>query len=132
MSSALRVALVQQLHGVDPTGPIQDAAGRGADIVVFPEMYSNGYVAFDATDPAAEAAWRAGAVSPDGDFVRQFREAARSHGVHVVATFLESGAGDPFNAALLVDPEGNTVLHHRKVYTCFFDSSEKVCVGGDG
>src|SRR5580765_2267698 len=57
---------------------------------------------------------------------------ARRHGVHVVATFLETGAPDPFNAALLVDRDGCTALHHRKVHTCFFDVPEKACGRGDG
>lgn len=66
-------------------------------------MYSNGYAAFDPNDPAAKARWCAEAESLDGDFVSRFREAARTHQMHVVATFREKAEPQPFNAALLID-----------------------------
>jgi predicted amidohydrolase len=85
-------------------------------------MYSNGYACFDPNDPAAEARWCAEAESLDGDFVGRFREAAKAHRVHVVSTFLERAEPKPFNAALLIDPGGHPLLHHRKVHICDFGS----------
>ncbi len=132
MAPSLKVALVQQLGGQDPAPLVRTASLAQADIVVFPEMYSNGYARFEPGDPTAEAQWRAGALSPDSEFVEGFRQAARRHRVHVVATFLESGDPDPFNTALLLDPDGNTLLRHRKVYICDFDSPESACGRGTG
>jgi deaminated glutathione amidase len=43
----------------------------------------------------------------------------------------KSGA-EPFNAALLIDPTRRTVLHHRKVHICDFDSPELACGRGTG
>jgi deaminated glutathione amidase len=42
----------------------------------------------------------------------------------MVATFLERADPMPFNAAMLIDPDGRPALHHRKVYICDFDSPE--------
>jgi predicted amidohydrolase len=127
----LRVALAQYPSGSEPAAIIRAAKAAGADIVLFPEMYSNGYAPFDRDDPAAKARWLAGAQSIDGDFVGQFRDAARANGVHVVATFLEAAESKPFNAAVLIDPTGSIVLHHRKVHICDFDTPEFACARGD-
>ena len=94
-------------------------------------MYSNGYAAFDPNDPAAKARWCADAESLDGDFVFRFREAARTHQICVVATFLEKAEPQPFNAALLIDAAG-PLLHHRKVHICDFDTPEVACGRGSG
>jgi predicted amidohydrolase len=110
---------------------VRAAAAAGADVVVFPEMYSNGYATFNADDEMAEARWRQEALPLDGSYMEKFREAARAQRIHVVATLLERGSPDPFNSALLIDDRGDTVLHHRKVHTCFFDTPEKACGRGD-
>jgi predicted amidohydrolase len=126
----LQVALAQYLSGGDVESIVGEARAAGAQIVVFPEMYSNGYAGFDPNDPAAKARWCAEAESLDGDFVFNFREAARTHQIHVVATFLEKAEPQPFNAALLVDTTGHPLLHHRKVHICDFDSPELACGRG--
>lgn len=54
----MKVALAQYLHTEDGPSIVRQAAVAGADVVVFPEMYSNGYATFDADDEAAEARWR--------------------------------------------------------------------------
>jgi deaminated glutathione amidase len=118
MGMQLRVALAQYLSGREPAAIVAEAKAAAADIVVFPEMYSNGYARFDPQDPAASARWCAAAHRLDGDFAGKFRDAARTHRLHVVATFLEAAEPKPFNAALLIDPSGASVLHHRKVHIC--------------
>src|SRR5262245_14370023 len=116
----LKVALAQYLSGCAPAETVREAKAAAVDIVLFPEMFSNGYAPFDRDDPVAKARWLAGAQSVDGDFVGLFRDAARGSGIHVVATFLEVGEPKPFNAAVLIDPRGDIVLHHRKVHICDF------------
>lgn len=132
MSRLLTVALAQYPSGRDCAQIVAEAKAAAAEIVVFPEMYSNGYARFDPNDPAARARWCAAAEAGDGDFVSRFREAAKAHRVHVVATFLEKAEPKPFNAALLIDSEGRTRLHHRKVHICDFDSPELACGRGLG
>jgi predicted amidohydrolase len=128
----LKIALAQYLSGGDVGEIVGEARAGGAEIVVFPERYSNGYAPFDANDPAAKARWCAEAESLDGEFVSRFREAARTHQIHVVATFLEKAEPQPFNAALLVDATGRPLLHHRKVHICDFDSPELAFGRGSG
>ena len=130
METQLRVALAQYPSGREPAEIVAAAKATAADIVVFPEMYSNGYARFDPDDLAAKARWCDDAHALDGDFVGKFREAANTHRMHVVATFLEAAAPKPFNAALLIDPHGDPVLHHRKVYICDFDSPKSACGRG--
>jgi deaminated glutathione amidase len=132
VAELLRVALAQYPSGRDCAEIIAQAAEAGAEIVVFPEMYSNGYAPFDPNDPIAKARWCAQAESLDGEFVDRFRQAAERHRRHVVATFLEKAEPKPFNAALLIDHNGRSVLHHRKVHICDFDSPELACARGSG
>jgi len=128
-SSTLNVALAQIGPGTEPGPVISRARAEGAEIVIFPEMFSNGYARFDPADHAAEQAWRKTAVSADGPFIAEFRRAARTNRVHVVATFLESAAA-PYNSALLIGRDGETVAHHRKVHICHFDAPESACGRG--
>jgi predicted amidohydrolase len=132
VAELLRVALAQYPSGRGCAEIIAEAAEAEAEIVVFPEMYSNGYAPFDPSDPIARAHWCAQAQSLDGDFVGRFCRAAKAHRVHVVATFLEKAEPKPLNAALLIDRSGQPVLHHRKVHICDFDSPELACGRGSG
>lgn len=127
----LRIALAQVSAGSDVDAIIEKAAGKGADIVVFPEMFSNGYSRFDPSDQAARAAWIEAAEPIEGAFVERFRKAARRCCLAVVATLLEYAAERPYNAALLVDASGEVVLHQRKRHICFFNAPEEACAAGD-
>jgi len=77
------------------------AAERGARLVVLPELCTSGYAFAD----AAEA--RAAAEPVDGPSVRAWHEAAREHGLVVVAGLCELDAdGALRNSAVVVDPTG--------------------------
>jgi deaminated glutathione amidase len=128
----LKIALAQFPSGGDIGEIVGEAQAAGSEIVVFPEMYSNGYAPFDANDPVARTRWCAQAESLDGEFVGRFRQTAKAHRVHVVATFLEKAEPKPFNAALLIDADGRPLLHHRKVHICDCDSPELACTRGLG
>jgi deaminated glutathione amidase len=127
----VNVALAQYPSNRDPAMTVAEAKEAAASIVVFPEMYSNGYARFDAKDAASVERWRNGAESPEGTFVDQFRVAAIAHHMYVVATLLEAADPRPFNSALLIDPKGHTILHHRKVYICDFEVPEVACGRGE-
>jgi deaminated glutathione amidase len=131
-ATTVKVGLAQYPSGHDVAEIVREARNAGAQIVVFPEMYSNGYAPFDANDAAGQTRWCAAAERLDGDFVGRFREAAKAHRMHVVATFLEKAEPKPFNAALLIDAEGRSLLHHRKVHICDFDNPELACGRGSG
>lgn len=127
----LRIALAQVMAGAEIDPVLGRAAGEGADVVVFPEMFSNGYARFDPADHVARSAWVDAAEPIDGTFIGKFRSAARRHGVAVVATLLERATPKPYNSALLIDASGEIVLHQRKRHICFFDAPEEACAAGD-
>lgn len=126
-----RIALAQFLSDSNIDAVIDTAAKEQADVVVFPEMFSNGYSKFQSRDAIARSTWIDGAVKLDGTFIERFRAAARRTGVAVVATFLEKADEKPFNSAVLIDRSGEIVLHQRKRHICFFDVPEEACAPGD-
>jgi deaminated glutathione amidase len=130
MAAELTVALAQYPSDSDPAQILACAKEGQAEIVVFPEMYSNGHASFDLNDSNSQECWQRAAEAPDGCYVERFRQAARHSGIYVVATLLEAATPKPFNAALLINPQGETVLHHRKVHICDFDAPESACDRG--
>ncbi len=52
---------------------------------------------------------------PSGSFCRTLRRAAIRHGVYVCAGLTEASGSRVYNAAVLISPTGEVVLHHRKL-----------------
>ena len=118
---------------------IQEAKAQGADLVLFPEMWSNAYAppfeeAWD--DPfrpdreKERCRWRKQAVTPDGVYVSAFREAARASGIGVCITCRSTGDAAPRNTALIIGRNGEILLRYDKVHTCAF-SMEALLEPGD-
>jgi N-carbamoylputrescine amidase len=136
--ASVRVALVQaRSRGADPELALREgesvcreAAARGADVVLFPELWQLGYTSCPA-EPARRAAWLAHATTLDGPFVSRFREIARELGGAIVITYLEAWPGAPRNTATLIDRHGDPVLTYAKVHTCDF-GMEAALTPGDG
>ncbi len=103
-------------------------AGRlGADIVLFPEMWSNGYRIYDR--PAEE--WTAGALPADSGFIDGFGELAGELHIAIGITFLERHEGGPRNSLVLFDRHGERKLTYAKVHTCDFGAERALCPGED-
>ena len=103
------------------------AKERGADIALFPEMWSNGYNLYDR--PVAD--WQAGAPPGEGAFVRRFGELAGELKMAVGVTFLERYDGGPRNTLILFDRHGERKLTYAKVHTCDFDVERNLTPGED-
>lgn len=103
------------------------AKERGADIALFPEMWSNGYNLYDR--PVAD--WQAEALPGDGAFVRRFGELAGELKMAVGVTFLERYDGGPRNTLILFDRHGKRKLTYAKVHTCDFDVERNLTPGED-
>src|ERR1043166_4207869 len=86
---------------------VDEAAGRGARVVVLPEAMTIGWTDASGRAEADEIPGGAGCVT--------LREAARRNGVYVCAGLVERDGGSIFNAAVLIDPQGEVILHHRKL-----------------
>ena len=89
--SILKIALLQLMPGADAAEnreiglrACREAKEMGADIALFPEMWSSGY-----RIPAADAERRELPVAADGPFVRAFREEAEKLRMAVGITYLE-------------------------------------------
>lgn len=110
----------------------EEAAGQGADIALFPEMWSNGYAVFDRHDKSAGEAWAAGAVGPESEFVFAFQGAARRLKMAIGITMLEALKGRrPRNSLYLFDREGCLVLRYSKIHIVEH-GIEGLCSPGEG
>lgn len=128
----LQIALLQ----IAPCGTWQEnlekgmeyckkAKREGADVALFPEMWSNGYGIYDR--PVLE--WQAEALSADSRFVREVQELARELSMAIGVTFLEKHAGAPRNTLVLFDRFGKKVLTYAKVHTCDFGAERDLTPG---
>ena len=84
------------------------AATRGAEVVVLPEALPLGWTHPSARTLADEI--------PDGESCARLRAAARVHRIFVCSGLVERAGDKLFNAAVLVDPEGRVIIHHRKIH----------------
>ena len=105
----------------------QRAKAMGADIALFPEMWSNGYRLFGR--PAEE--WKAEAIPVAGDFVQSFGILAKELDMAVGITFLEEWEGGPRNSLALFDRHGKLAFTYAKVHTCDFDVERNLTRGED-
>lgn len=110
----------------------------GADIVLFPEMYSIGYQppfesAFDYPDEEGHDAeiehWKGLAIDKSSAFISAFKNCAKDLGIAIVITYLKTGMTKPENSLSVIDRNGNIILSYSKVHTCDF-SFEKFCESG--
>ncbi len=85
---------------------IEEAARRGADLVVLPEtltFYGTGRAIADCAEPVP---------GPTTEF---FGALARRHNLHIVAGLVEREGPLVYNVAVLIGPEGQLVGTYRKV-----------------
>ena len=110
----MRVALLQLRPGDDGAAACREAAARGADLALFPELWQTGYD-LARLDPA------------DAGWLDPYARLAAELGMAIVVTHVAPG---PRNAATLFDRRGEEVLSYAKVNTCAFDA-EAPFVPGD-
>lgn len=130
----LKIALLQ----IAPCGTLAEnlekgisycrkAKENGADIALFPEMWSNGYRIYDR--PVEE--WKAEAIRADSDFVKAFGSLAKELNMAVGITLLEQYGEAPRNSLVLFDRFGERKFVYAKVHTCDFDVERNLTPGED-
>lgn len=129
----LKVALLQLL----PVGSLKGnldkgleacfrAKKLGADIALFPEMWSCGY-----SIPEDIGELKKLAVAEDSDFVCEFQTLAKKLEMAIGVTFLEKCEPLPKNTIMLFDCHGKLALKYSKVHTCDFGEEARLSAGED-
>jgi predicted amidohydrolase len=135
----IRVALLQMtgcgldLEANQAKGELfcRSARESGADVALFPEMWSVGMTFFDPAREGERERWRSHAVSRDDAFVTRFRNLARELNMAIALTYLERWEGRPRNSVSIIDRRGEIVLTYAKVHTCEFDAERELTPGDD-
>ena len=130
----LNIALLQ----IAPTGTIggnllkgKEAVNKakelGADIAVFPEMWSNGYNIYNREFKE----WKNDSIDIESDFIKSFINLSKELNIAILITYLEKRNDDRLNSAMLIDRFGNVKYNYSKVHTCDFDVEKNLTSGDD-
>lgn len=128
----LKIALLQ----IAPCGSLEKnrikgikfckkAKEKGADIALFPEMYSNGY---DIYERDAEI-WKNDAIEVNSDFINTYKNLAKELEIAIAITFLEKVKNGVRNSMVLFDRFGNHKFTYAKVHTCDFSVERNLIPG---
>lgn len=129
----LKIALLQ----IGPTGTLEgnlqkgiewcrNAKDQGADIALFPEMWSCGYYI-----PESMEELKCMSVEADGEFVHAFSNLAKELEMAVGITILERHEPLPRNTICLFDRKGKLQYRYAKVHTCDFGDECRLDAGDD-
>lgn len=131
----LKIAFLQLLPGAAIEDNIEkgikacrEAKEKGADIALFPEMWSSGYVF-----PHNEEWLNKNSVSLDSAYLKRFSELALELDMAIAITLLEKHEPNPRNTVCLFERHGKLVYRYSKVHICNFgeEDDESVLDPGD-
>lgn len=129
----LKVALLQIMPGDSLRENLEKglaacrrAKEMGADIALFPEMWSNGYLI-----PENAEERNALAIPAYDTFVTKFGELAAELDMAIAITLLERWQPLPRNTVILFDRHGERVLTYAKVHTCDFGDECRLTPGDE-
>jgi len=102
------------------------AKAKGADIIVFPEMWNIGYeISQDPQELNKKS------IDINSSFIESFKKLAKELDVAIAITYLEKHLPLPRNAVSLIDHNGKIVLQYAKVHTCDFGEERMLNHGDD-
>lgn len=117
-------SLVENMHiGI---AACRKAKNMGADIAVFPEMWSIGYEI-----PESVHELKSKAISKNDTFIRSFSNLAQELQMAIGITFLEKYDPLPRNSICLFDRFGKELYTYAKVHTCAFGYEKDLMPGND-
>lgn len=129
----LKIALLQLMPTETTDGNMakgiewcREAKKQGADIALFPEMWSCGYSIPENADELKNMA-----VPNDGAFVNKFANLAKELEMAIGITFLERHDPLPRNTICLFDRKGRLQYTYAKVHTCDFGDECRLDAGDD-
>jgi predicted amidohydrolase len=135
-AAELRIALLQLAgSGYDREASLarglaacRRAAAAGADVALFPELWSTGYAFHDGDLES----WRAQAMAGDDPWLVTYADLAAELRMAIAVTYLERSAEGPRNTVTLFDASGREALRYAKVHVCSFDLPEQALTPGTG
>ncbi len=89
------------------------AKEMGADIALFPEMWSIGYSFPDPSDERSIREWKELAVGTQSEFLKHFRDLSAELSMAIAVTYLQKWEGSPRNAVAIIDRHGAHVRLQR-------------------
>lgn len=113
----MKIALMQLLPGTDGLAACKKAKEMGADIALFPEMWSNGY--------------NVDGVPATAEFIAAYGACAKELEMAIGLGILEEYQPQPRNTLVLFDRHGREVLRYAKVHTCDFGDEIRLTPGED-
>ncbi len=114
----LKIAFLQLIPGANIEDNLEKgikacrkAKAEGADIALFPEMWSSGYVF-----PHNREWLEQNSVSLESEYVKHFSELAAELDMAIAVTLLEKHEPKPRNTVCLFDRHGKLVYRYSKVH----------------
>jgi predicted amidohydrolase len=136
MATALTIALIQATYPGSTEAALErardlcrEARRRGADLALFPEMWTIGYSFFDPAEVDGYQGWLAQALHEEEEPLASFRALAGELRMAIALTYLRRTESNPENSCVLIDRNGRQVLQYSKVHTCVFEA-ERFCRAG--
>ncbi len=109
----------------------REAAAKGADVALMPEMWNIGYTRFAPDDEAARQSFWDQAVSKESSWVQHFRQLADELDMAIGVTYEQAWDPLPRNAITIYDRHGQEVVTYAKVHTSDFKAMERNMTPGD-
>lgn len=129
----ITIALLQLMPGKSIEENLQkgldacrQAKAMGADIALFPEMWSTGYGISENPDILKQSA-----IPKDGPFMTAFSNLAKELNMAIAVTYLEAWEPLPRNTVCLIDRFGKPLFSYAKVHTCDFGEESRLTAGDD-
>lgn len=102
------------------------AKDQGADIALFPEMWSVGY-----TIPLDINKLKESSIEINSPFINAFKTLSKDLNMAIGITFLEKNEPFPKNSICLFDRMGKQALVYAKIHTCDFGDECRLSPGDD-
>lgn len=124
----------------------RQAASMGADIAVFPEMFSIAYpdmvadprknwneVAFEGKEPdhTLIEKYRSYAIDDDHPYLAHFRKLSRELDMAIAVTYMGRGKKAPRNSVIIIDRHGKDVIKYSKVHLYAPNIIDAICEPGE-
>jgi len=116
------------------------AKKMGADIALFPEIWSIGYSRYhwEGSEkytkkkyPLSFGDWKNTALDTTSEYITHFRHLAKELNMSIAITYLEKWKDLPRNSVTVIDAHGEIRMTYAKVHTSDMKLTESNCTPGD-